>query len=369
VRLPRLTVRARLTALYAGVFTVATAAVLGVSFWLVSGHLHRTLDPGVASDTLTKLAEQYGLALAGIALLAVALGWAAAGRVLAPLKTITATARRVSDERLDERISLHGPRDELRELADTFDAMLDRLGEAMEAERRFVANASHELRSPLTVIRTEAEVTLADPHATVEDLREMGGVVLRATERTEALLDGLLVLARSQRGLLRRETLDLSVAAHRAAAEVAPAASEAGVRLRVEAEPTAVRGDEPLLVRLVGNLLDNAVRYNEPGGWVELHTAPAGEEEARIRVVNSGRHIPEEAVERLGRPFERLARHGEVEGSGLGLSIVRAVCEAHGGTLRIAARPAGGLDVTVALPAAQKELASAGGRARQQSVP
>jgi signal transduction histidine kinase len=356
-----MTVRARLTALYAGVFVVATAAVLAVSFWLVSGHLHRTLDPGVASDTLTKLAEQYGLALLGTALLAVAVGWAAAGRVLAPLKTITATARRVSDERLDERIALQGPRDELRELADTFDAMLDRLGEAMEAERRFVANASHELRSPLTVIRTEAEVTLSDPEASVQDLRDMGDVVLRATERTEALLDGLLVLARSQRGLLRRAPLDLAVAVHRAAAEAAPAASEAGVRLRVEAEPASVRGDEPLLVRLVGNLLDNAIRYNEPGGWVEVHTAPDGDV-ARVRVINSGRRVPESAVERLGRPFERLGRHAERDGSGLGLSIVRAVCEAHGGSLRIAVRAAGGLDVAVELPGAQKERGSAGAR-------
>jgi signal transduction histidine kinase len=346
---PRRTVRARLTALHALLVVAAMAAVLAVSYGLMRGHLLRTLPEPAARDVLGRLAGQYGLALAGTVLLAGAVGWFAAGRMLAPVKKLTATARRISEDRLDERIALQGPDDELRELADTIDAMLDRLQAAVEGQRRFVANASHELRSPLTVIRTEADVTLSDPEATVADLRRMGQSVLEASDRLDALLDALMVLALGRRGVLAREPLDLALAGRRAAADAARAAADGGVRLELHVAPAPVVGDRALLGRLAENLLDNAVRYNQPGGVVELHTVRSGDR-ARLRVVNSGPIVPPSEVQRLTEPFERLGRHGDGRGAGLGLSIVRAVAEAHGGDVCLAARPQGGLDVTVELP-------------------
>jgi signal transduction histidine kinase len=298
----RLGVRARLTALYASLLTGSTAVLLILSFWLMDRHLTRTLPPELADDSAQTLALQYLLAFVGISTLAVALGWWMAGRALEPLES------------------------------------------SLDAQRRFVANASHELRSPLTVIRTEAEVTLADPDATAEEFRRMGRIVLEATDRTEALLDGLMVLARSQRGLLRSEPVDVCTIARRAAAGGMAAARAAGVRIEVEAGGvTTVAGDESLLERLAANLVDNAVRYNAPGGWVLVRTR-----DTTLEVENSGPVVPEDAVERLTEPFERIDRARESRGTGLGLSIVRAVAEAHGARLDIAARPEGGLRVQVA---------------------
>jgi signal transduction histidine kinase len=198
------------------------------------------------------------------------------------------------------------------------------------------------------VIRTECEVTLSDPDATNADLRRMGEVVLEAADRTEGLLDGLLVLALSQRGLQRDEPVDLAVLARKAAAHVAAEAAEIHVRVRVEAEPAPVRGDPMLLERMVANLAENAVRHNEPGGWVTIQTGSDGGE-AVLRVENGGRPIPADAVERLADPFQRLARSAERRGSGLGLSIVRSVAEAHDGRLALAAGTEGGLCAEVAL--------------------
>jgi hypothetical protein len=340
----RLTVRARLTALYAGLLVASTAVLLGLSWWLMDRHLHRTLPADLADDSASTLAEQYVLAFAGVLLIAVVCGWLIAGRVLAPIARMTRAAGSISDERLDARVAVAGPRDELRELGETLDAMLDRLQASLDAQRRFVANASHELRSPLTVIRTETEVTLADPDASAQDFRAMAQVVLEATDRTEALLDGLMVLARSQRGLLRSDPVDLCLVARRAASGGMAAARARGVRIEVAAEGTAVvPGDEFLLERLVANLVDNAVRYNEPGGWVVVRCV----EGAAVEVENSGPHVPPEALDRLTQPFERLDRARESRGTGLGLSIVRAVAEAHGARLSIAAREGGGLRVRV----------------------
>ena len=263
--------------------------LLGLSWLLMDRHLHRTLPERLADDSAETLAVQYVLAFLGASLIAVALGWLVAGRVLAPIRRMTERAHGVTDERLDSRIAVEGPQDELRELGETLDAMLDRLQSSLDAQRHFVANASHELRSPLTVIRTETEVTLADPDASADDFREMGRIVLEATDRTEALLDGLMVLARSQRGLLRTDPVDLCLVARRAAAGGMAAARAASVRIEIEAESTAtVTGDESLLERLVANLVDNGVRYNAPGGWVVVRCGRDERGDAVVEVVELG---------------------------------------------------------------------------------
>jgi signal transduction histidine kinase len=359
----RPTVRVRLTAYYSTLFVGCTVLVLAAAYWLMYRHITATLPEGEAGRALAELAWQFALVLGGATLLSVALGWAMAGRVLAPLSGMTATARAISEERLDRRIALDGPRDELRELADTLDAMLDRLGEAFEAQRRFVANASHELRSPLTVIRTEADVALADPDAGPEELRAMGEAVLAATEQTDALLESLLVLARSQRGLEHTERVDLAAAAAAAARVVEPEAAERGIELRLDAVGAPpVTGDRHLLERLIGNLIENGVRHNHPGGFVTL-TGGAEGTRSLLRVESSGPVVAPDVVARLTEPFERGARHGDRRGAGLGLSIVRSVAEAHGGGVHIAARAEGGLVVVVALPASAL-TAGAAGRAR-----
>ena len=350
----RLSIRARLTALYAGLFGAAGAALLGVTYWLVSRHFDRTLPADAAADALADLRGQFALALAGTLLLAIVLGWVMAGRVLRPLAEITATARRVSQDRLDERIALGGPHDELRELADTFDDMLDRLAAAFASQRRFVANASHELRTPMTVLRAEVDVALADPDASVAELRAMGETVREATIETEQLLESLLTLARSEAGVDQRVAVDLGAAVARAVDLRRDEAAERGIALRVEAPAAAppVDGDRRLLERLAANLVDNAVRHNVPGGWVRV-ALEAEPEAAVVRLVveNGGDPIPDASAARLVEPFQRLARRGDgPPGAGLGLSIVRAVAIAHGGGVEVRSRPGGGLIVTVRLP-------------------
>ena len=345
----RPTLRVRLTALYGVLFAVSVAVLLAASYFAMDEFLTSTLPAPAAHDALEGLAANYGVALVGATLFAVAAGWAVAGRALAPLRTMTRTARRVSQDRLDERIGLRGPEDELRELAETFDAMLDRLESSFEAQRRFIANASHELRSPLTVIRTEADVALADPRADVAELRAMGEHVLEATDQTDALLESLMLLARSQRGLVPAEPVDLAAAVRAAASLETPRARRAGVRLDLDLRPTPVRGDARLLERLAGNLLENAVRYNAPHGFVRVATGRR-DGEAVIDVANTGAPLDAAAVARLVEPFERGRRTGDARGAGLGLSIVRSVAEAHGGRLALRPRPGGGLEAQVALP-------------------
>jgi signal transduction histidine kinase len=359
-----MTVRARLTALYAVLFGIAALLLLAVSYGLLRAHLSATLPPQLARQALADVATQYALAFAGTMLVAVALGWAVAGRVLEPLKAIASTARDVTDERLDRRVGLHGADDELRDLADTVDRMLDRLERSFEAQRRFAANASHELRTPLTIIRSEAEVALANPEPDVDELRAMGAAVVRAAGRTEELLDGLLLLARSRRELLRTERLDLADVARAARPGVGAAA--AGLDLRMAAGRAEVEGDAVLLQRLLENLLENAVRHNQPGGWVRAATGAVGDR-AVIEVVNSGRLIAPDELPRLIEPFERVGGRGR-GGAGLGLSVVRAVADAHDGEVELSARPTGGLDVRVSLPLApgaapQKSLAGGPERA------
>jgi signal transduction histidine kinase len=361
----RPTVRLKMTLLYAGVVFVAGALLLSVSYVLVRQNLTnpsnlRNLPAGnwdynvaaqheIAQDALARLRTQYVIALAAMTGLSVVLGWAIAGRMLRPLQRITATAKRVSQDNLDERIGLEGPRDELKELADTFDGMLGRLSGAFASQRRFVANASHELRTPLTVIRTELEVTLADPNATTAELRAMGETVRDATLATERLIQALLTLARSEGGVQRRDPFDLAEAARAALAQMGNEAAARDIATRPTLDPAPVRGDRRLLERLVANLVENAVRHNRDGGAVEVRTSQvAGRSTVEVR--NDGDVIPPEALASLLEPFQRLDRGARGDGVGLGLSIVRSVAEAHGGSVELRARPAGGLVVRVSLP-------------------
>jgi signal transduction histidine kinase len=361
----RPTVRLKMTLLYAGVVFVAGALLLSVSYALVRNNI---TDPSnlrnlpadrwsynvaaqheIAQDALARLRTQYAIALLAMTGLSVLLGWVMAGRMLRPLQRITATAKRVSQDNLDERIGLEGPRDELKELADTFDGMLERLSGAFDSQRRFVANASHELRTPLTVIRTELEVTLADPNATTGELRSMAETVRDATLATERLIQALLTLARSQGGVQRRDDVDLAEAARLALAQTGAEAAARHVDMRPTLDPAPVRGDRRLLERLVANLVENAVRHNLDGGAVEVRTGRAAGL-STVEVRNDGDVIPPEALASLLEPFQRLDRGARGDGVGLGLSIVRSVAEAHGGSVELRARPSGGLVVRVALP-------------------
>jgi signal transduction histidine kinase len=361
----RPTVRLKMTLLYAGVVFVAGALLLSVSYVLVRQNLTnpsnlRNLPADnwnynvaaqheIAQDALARLRTQYGIALVAMTGLSVLLGWALAGRMLRPLQRITATAQRVSQDNLDERIGLEGPRDELKELADTFDGMLGRLSGAFASQRRFVANASHELRTPLTVIRTELEVTLADPNATTAELRSMAETVRDATLATERLIQALLTLARSEGGVERRDPVDLADAARLALGQAGSEAAARDIAMHPTLDPAPVRGDRRLLERLVGNLVENAVRHNRDGGTVEVRTSRlAGRSTVEVR--NDGEVIPPEALGSLLEPFQRLDRGARGDGVGLGLSIVRSVAEAHGGSVELRARPSGGLIVRVSLP-------------------
>ncbi len=391
--------RLRLALLYSGLFLIAGAALLAVTYGLVAQSLDTSVSvarnspsqyenqalglceasatspdqvancKAKAQATLRNLTEKsaanertqtlahlldYSLAsLAAIALGSAWLGWIVAGRALRPVHAITAAARRASEENLGERIALAGPDDELKELADTFDAMLARLDAAFASQRRFVANASHELRTPLTVMRTAIDVTLAKPGRTPAQLEEMAAQVRQAVDRAEALIEALLTLARSDRGAGPREPLDVAVLAEDALDSAAPAIKACPVAVEAALLPGPALGDPVLIERLVTNLIDNAVKHNVPDGWVQVATGLRGGM-AFIDVANGGALIPEELVPSLFEPFLRLSdRAGSPEGTGLGLSIVRSVALAHGGQVTARHHPAGGLEVSVLLPQAE----------------
>ena len=306
-------------------------------------------------DALSTLLRQGLLALLLVGAMGVALSYALAGRVLRPLQDITAAAQRLSVERLDARIALGGPQDELKQLADTFDDMLARLEQSFEAQRRFVADASHELRTPLAVMRTEVDVALADPGADVDDLRAAAAVVRDATIRADRLVDSLLLLARSDRlqvdGLPLRERVELPEVAGAALAAVGAEIEARRLHVATSLEPGAVLGDRGLLERLAGNLVENAVRHNVDGGWLRVDTATVAGR-VRLAVESSGPVVPPEEVASLFEPFRRHGRARTARtGAGLGLAIVRAVAQVHAGTATAVARPTGGLTVTVDLPA------------------
>ena len=291
------------------------------------------------------------IALAVIAVAAAAIGWLIAGRVLRPLRTITAAARRISASSLHERLAMHGPDDELKELADTLDSLFARLEASFDAQRRFAANASHELRTPLTRERTLLQVTLADPAATTGTWQAVSRDLLASNAEQEHLIEALLTLASSEAGPGEREPADLAAITSEALAAVRPAIGRLDLRIQTAIQPAALDGDPLLVQQLAANLIDNAVRHNIPGGDIQIttKTSHAG---AVLSVTNSGQVIPSAEVDRLFQPFQRLGprparRDG---GHGLGLSIVRAIAIAHGATIAAQPRPGGGLAIDVTFP-------------------
>ncbi|QIP84250.1 HAMP domain-containing protein [Streptomyces sp. Tu 2975] len=383
----RPTIRIRLTLLYGGMFLIAgilllsiiylfTAQALHVGvadlpFKIVEGKVQPTTDwctlPEEGSGeqfnqavsaclqhqrelALDDLLRRSLFALLGLSIIAFAFGYAMAGRVLSPLGRITRTARQVAGSDLSRRIELDGPDDELKELADTFDEMLDRLERAFTAQQRFVANASHELRTPLAINRTLLEVHLSDPGAPVE-LQQLGKTLLATNERSEQLVEGLLLLARSDNQIVERKPVDLAEVASRAMDQVRSEADEKGVEVRGERRAAVVQGNGVLLERIALNLVQNAVRYNLPGGWVEVATE-VEHGQAVLLVTNTGPVVPAYEIDNLFEPFRRLRqeRTGSDKGVGLGLSIARSVARAHGGRIAAVPREGGGLVMRVTLP-------------------
>jgi signal transduction histidine kinase len=306
------------------------------------------------------------IALAIVAVLALLAGWLVAGRMLRPIRTITRTARRISSTSLHERLALDGPQDELKELGDTLDDLFGRLDAAFDAQRQFVANASHELRAPLTRQRALIQVALADPEANLGSLRAAHERVLASEQHLEQMIDGLLALTRGQAGLQRHEHLDLAAIASKALLARDSEAASRDLDVRATLAPAPAVGDPRLLERLIANLLDNAIRHNIPDGHVEITTG-TGHEHAFLAVANSGPTIPPEELPRLLQPFQRLhgTRTNHTSGNGLGLAIVDAIAAAHGATLAVNPQPAGGLLAEVRFPSAD---VTPNGQAMQPAV-
>ncbi|MFK0297139.1 sensor histidine kinase [Streptomyces sp. NPDC090442] len=381
IAIPRLTIRARLTLLYGGLFTLSSAVLLAIVYLLLDRTLPERLDvvalqyhadgsaslsqdggsaapsagsTGLATslrDTaLSSLLQQGGIALALLTALAMALGYVMAGRVVRPLHQISDTASRISRNSLGQRLAFSGPRDEVKDLADTFDAMLDKLARSFDDQERFIADASHELRTPLAVNQTLIEVALRKKDAS-DDARRLGESLLIVNSRNERLIDGLLALAKGDREIHHHSPADLQDIAERVAGQRAQEAAVAGVELRVAAEPAQVSGDPVMLEQLMHNLVENAIRYNKPGGWVSVTTARQ-DDHALVVVANTGPPVPGYQTEALFQPFQRLQteRPGTVHGSGLGLAIVRNIAHTHGGQAQAQSRAGGGLVITVHLP-------------------
>jgi signal transduction histidine kinase len=400
--LSRRSIRLRLTAIYGGLFLVSGAGLLAVTYLLVrnatgggscrsegaakvicnlttaqgkgsgvvvagapaSGPSVSRSDPmahelhelsvlaaGQNANDLHQLLLYSGLALCGMTVVALALGWVVAGRVLRPLRAMTATVRTISATNLHQRLAIAAPQDELKELGDTFDDLLDRLEMFIRSQRQFVANAAHELRTPLALQRTLIQLALMDPEADADALRAVHERVLASGAQQQRLLDALLTLARGQTEPARREHFDLSEIVRQVLSAHRPEAAERDVEIRCLLAPAALDGDPRLVERLVVNLVDNAIRYNTGEGSVEIATAVV-DGRAQLSIVNSGPVVPPRDVERLLRPFERTGsdRTSRGNGFGLGLSIVEGVARAHRASLSIAAQPTGGLAIRIIFP-------------------
>ncbi len=411
LRLPRRTARLRLTLLYGGAFLACGAAVLVLTY-LLFGHTtppasssarpeilpgahgttglkvpaayvrragrydvitipsavaqqvkEATAVPAVPQAEVAREADQLiayakrqllvvsAIALAVIAVAATAIGWIIAGRVLRPLSAITAAARRISASSLHERLALHGPHDELKELGDTLDGLFARLEASFDAQRGFAANASHELRTPLTRERTLLQVTRADPAATTGTWQAVSRELLASNAEQERLIEALLTLAGAEAGPGEREHADLAAIAGAALAAARPPISRLGLHVHADIQAAAFDGDPLLVQQLAANLIDNAIRHNIPGGDIQIttRTSHAG---AVLSVTSSGQVIPAAEVDRLFQPFQRLGpRPARRDGHGLGLSIVRAIAAAHAATITAQPRPGGGLAIDVTFPA------------------
>lgn len=297
-------------------------------------------------ETLTHLLWYSTTMLAVATALAALGGWMMARRVLRPVHALTTAARAASEHNLSGRVSLSGPRDELRELADTFNGMLSRLQTAFDIQRRFIANASHELRGPMTDMRTTIDVVLDKPAPTAAELIGMGRDIRTAVDQADALINALLTLARNEYGVTVREPVDLAAVAE----DVLDSADTRDRQRQTSLEPAVTIGDPVLLERLVTNLVDNASRYNVPGGTIRLTTGTVGGR-AVLTVTNTGPVIAPDAVDGLLQPFRRLHDRSDQDGFGLGLAIVASIVAAHDGTITARARPDGGLHVAVTMPA------------------
>jgi signal transduction histidine kinase len=389
LRRPHGTARLRLTALYGALFLACGAVVLAVSYLLAehaiapggkvnqTAFTHIQVPPGlitvhrgsralspvqvfdleltlgkeITTSDLRQVLIVAPIALAIVTVVALALGWLAAGRVLRPLALITAAARRISASSLNQRLALRGPDDELKALGDTLDDLFARLETAFDAQRHFVANASHELRTPLTRERAMLQVALDDPGTTAEAWRNIAGEVLASNAEQESLIEALLTLATSEGGLGQCEPVDLAAVTSGILATRRAEADHFGLRIRAATGPAALDGDLLLTERLVANLVDNAVRHNVAGGHVEVSTRTR-DGRAVLSVASTGPVIPATEIGRLFQPFQRLserrARHRD--GHGLGLSIVAAIAAAHGAAIGARARPGGGLAIDVTFP-------------------
>jgi signal transduction histidine kinase len=387
LRLPRRTARLRLTVVFGAAFLAflpCGAALLALIFLLYRSrttppvvHLDfpkRLKVPSAAVRQATAAIRASGLgqitfdrhqllvasaiALVVIAVTAAAIGWIIAGRVLRPLSTITAAARRISASSLHERLALSGPDDELKELGDTLDNLFARLEASFDAQQRFAANASHQLRTPLTRERTLLQVTLADPAATTGTWQAVSQQLLASNAEQERLIEALLTLASSEAGPGEREPLDLAAITSQALAAARAANSSLSLHVQTDIQPALIDGDPLLIQQLVTNLIDNAIRHNIAGGDIQIttRTSRAG---AVLSVISSGEVIPADEVDRLFQPFQRLGprparRDG---GHGLGLSIVRAIAAAHAAAITAQPRPGGGLAIEVTFPPSTKSPA------------
>jgi signal transduction histidine kinase len=401
-RLPARTIRLRLTLVYGGLFIASGAALLAITYvlvrhatdqvlvgtrgkttFVVSGTRNSQTAPAGSPQVLrngalrklkrkqaaaqfrrdralaksqhtaemNQLLEQSGVALAIMAALSIMLGWVVAGRVLRPLRTITDAAREISASNLHRRLSLEGPEDELTRLGATFDGLLERLEASFTAQRQFVANASHELRTPLTFERALLEVVLADPNATAESLRQTCEQLLANSKEQEELIEALLTLSRSQRGLDKREQFDLAEVSENVLTKLREQAHSRGIQLHARLQPAETSGDALLAERLITNLVDNGIRHNTTSGRVEVRTMTDADRSV-VSVANSGPVVPAEEVEGLFQPFQRLGseRTDNSDGIGLGLSIVTAVAAAHDATLTAQPQLEGGLRIEVGFP-------------------
>ena len=386
-RLPLRTVRMRITLLYGALFLVSGVVLLTITYWLAWNATRPQAGPGDAHNTVimskqhqAQLAQQNAtevhqraadmhqllvgswIALLITAVLSIALGWLVAGRVLRPLRTMTAATQRISEQNLHKRLAVAGPDDELKRLGDTIDDLLGRLESAFDAQRRFVANASHELRTPLTMMRTALDVATRKPGPPAPGVTILAGKIRTGLDKADRLVESFLTLARAQHGgTVHRSTVALDKLATTVVADHCAAINDMHLTVGQDHHDTPVPGNQALLTHLIGNLIGNAIRHNQPGGWIHIATATATGT-ARLVVENSGPILDPGRVGELAQPFRRAApdRTGTDDtGVGLGLSIVAAIAATHHGTLDLHARPHGGLRVTVTLPLADRPALTA----------